>query len=380
MTTRIILVRHGQSTYNALGLYQGSSDVSRLTTCGYRQAKQTGEWLKNQPIHTIYTSPLQRVLKTAHTLLDSLPIARRSLQTSQDLIEVDLPRWQGLPFQHVRECFPEEYLAWKQRPHEFSMEISDLTAIRRGNLVTLPKIERVYPALQLYGRAYRFWQKILPRHSGQTVLIVSHGGTNRALIHTALGISPEFYHRIQQSNCGVNVVEFADNSPDSGYLLASNLTACTGENLVSIAEKDGLRLLLIPACSESNPENLDRLLAGVNIDFCIAESSADCQRIASPLLRSRPRTIDLQVSDDDFPRIWHQSIERSFGQCRSSLTGVVIAQASAIQKQIGQVSGLPSDRYSRLRLLPNSITSLHYFHTDHPPVLQTLNFSPVLPL
>ncbi|HEY9710541.1 MAG TPA: histidine phosphatase family protein, partial [Oculatellaceae cyanobacterium] len=45
LATRVILVRHGQSTYNLLGLYQGSSDESVLTQQGRQAARLTGAFL-----------------------------------------------------------------------------------------------------------------------------------------------------------------------------------------------------------------------------------------------------------------------------------------------------------------------------------------------
>ena len=43
-----------------------------------------------------------------------------------------------------------------------------------------------------------FWQKVLSKHQGQTILIVAHGGTNRALINTAIGLQPD--NRLGSSN------------------------------------------------------------------------------------------------------------------------------------------------------------------------------------
>jgi probable phosphoglycerate mutase len=67
--TRVILVRHGESTYNALGLYQGSSDESVLTEAGCHTARQTGAFLRGLAIDAIYTSSLQRAQETAREML-----------------------------------------------------------------------------------------------------------------------------------------------------------------------------------------------------------------------------------------------------------------------------------------------------------------------
>ncbi|NJS16920.1 MAG: histidine phosphatase family protein [Nostocaceae cyanobacterium CSU_2_110] len=67
--TRVILLRHGQSTYNVLGLYQGSSDRSNLTELGRQQAILTGTFLKNIKFDAIYSSPLKRAQETAIEVL-----------------------------------------------------------------------------------------------------------------------------------------------------------------------------------------------------------------------------------------------------------------------------------------------------------------------
>ncbi|BAY41409.1 putative phosphoglycerate mutase (plasmid) [Nostoc sp. NIES-2111] len=207
--TRVILLRHGQSTFNALGLYQGCNDESVLTELGRKDARITGNFLKNIDFDAVYISSLKRAQETAKEILEVIPVKKNAIYISEKLRENHLPSWEGLAFQYVCETFPDVYKLWKQRPHEFWMEINNQT--------------RFYPALDLYQRVQEFWQEVLPRHVGQTLLIVAHGGTNRALISTALGISPEYYHLFQQSNCGISIVNFPDGLLTSGQLTMMNL-------------------------------------------------------------------------------------------------------------------------------------------------------------
>ncbi|MBE9019046.1 histidine phosphatase family protein, partial [Chroococcidiopsidales cyanobacterium LEGE 13417] len=121
--TRVILVRHGQSTYNALGLYQGSSDESVLTEVGRSDARLTGDFLKGVVFDAIYSSSLKRAQETAQEILRVIS-PHIQLRVTDKLRETDLPAWQGLAFQYVRENFAQEYRLWKQHPHEFWMEFS----------------------------------------------------------------------------------------------------------------------------------------------------------------------------------------------------------------------------------------------------------------
>jgi broad specificity phosphatase PhoE len=207
--TRVILLRHGESTFNALGLYQGSSDESVLTEAGRNDARITGEFLKEIAFDAVYISSLKRAQETAKEVLEVINVPSKAVFITDKLRENDMPSWEGLAFEYVREIFPEAYQLWKQHPHEFSMQVDAET--------------RFYPALNLYKRVKEFWQEVLPHNVGKTLLVVAHGGTNRALIGTALGISPEFYHCLQQSNCGISILHFPDALLGYGKLEAMNL-------------------------------------------------------------------------------------------------------------------------------------------------------------
>ena len=68
MATRVIIVRHGQSTYNAKKMIQGRCDKSVLTDKGISDAQQVGQALSGIKIDTFYCSPLQRAKQTAETI------------------------------------------------------------------------------------------------------------------------------------------------------------------------------------------------------------------------------------------------------------------------------------------------------------------------
>jgi len=66
------LVRHGESTWNALGLAQGHSDQPRLTRQGTRQARYVASQLRGRPIGAVYASDLRRAAATAAPLATAL--------------------------------------------------------------------------------------------------------------------------------------------------------------------------------------------------------------------------------------------------------------------------------------------------------------------
>ncbi|MEH2073883.1 MAG: histidine phosphatase family protein [Nostoc sp.] len=236
--TRVIIVRHGQSGYNTERRIQGRTDASTLTEKGRNDASLAGKALSNIVFNAIYSSPLQRAKHTAdiiHSELATHPEQSAVIQVSNLLLEIDLPLWEALLTSEVKQKFAEDYRTWHQRPDELRMLLNDAEGTREH-----------FPVLALYEQARQFWQETLSQHQGETILIVGHNGINRALISTALGISASRYHSIQQSNCGISVLNFAGGLGEPVQLESLNQTQHTGEALPSLRpDHQGVRLLLV---------------------------------------------------------------------------------------------------------------------------------------
>ncbi|MEA5511871.1 histidine phosphatase family protein [Crocosphaera sp. UHCC 0190] len=234
MATRVIIVRHGQSSYNAQKRIQGRSDESVVTEQGRQDAQNVGHTLSSLPIDAIYCSPLQRA-KTTAEIIQNCFIKAPSLSPSEQLKEIDLPLWENLHKQEVIAKFPTDYQCWKERPHEFKMVIASPEGQKDH-----------FPVISLYKQAQEFWQNLLAKHSGETILIVAHNGINRCLIMSAIGIPPSHYHRIQQSNCCINVLNFTGNWGETVQLESLNQTSHLGIPIPPTrAENNRLRLLFI---------------------------------------------------------------------------------------------------------------------------------------
>ncbi|MFB8796960.1 MAG: histidine phosphatase family protein [Microcoleus sp.] len=242
MTTRVILVRHGQSTYNLQRRIQGRLDKSILTEAGRTAARQVGDTLSSITFDAAYSSPLQRAKETAEIIVSRLTNPPQ-LQPTDQLMEIDLPLWEGMLRQDAIDQFPEAYRIWQQQPDKFAMKLPS----KEG------EIEH-FPVVALFANARFFWQELLSRHSSGTILVVAHNGINRALIATASEVSPAYYQSIQQSNCGISVINFGtspvsndEQKPKIAVQLESlNLTAHTGEIFPKPRDGNrGPRLLLV---------------------------------------------------------------------------------------------------------------------------------------
>lgn len=379
-TTRVILVRHGQSIYNEKGLYQGCCDDSYLTEKGRLTAYQTGICLSSIPLDVVYSSPLQRARETASEVLSAIATiadTRPELHIDQNLKEIDLPAWNGLSFKYVREELAEDYRCWRERPHEFQMatEVEDNLPV--GNSIVALVKPRNFPVQNLYQQAQKFWDDILPKYAGKTILVITHGGTIKALISTAIGMKCQDFHTLQQSNCGISILGFGVDE-NHAALEAMNLTNHLGEILPKLKEgKQGLRLLLVPADSRNDvyTNSIARIIEQSPLNFCLHSEGINSAQMAEKLIQSHPNpTVQLSISTEKFMQTWHQTISGRSHQNSSLCTGLVVAETSEIRAALNQVLGLPIQQES-LQVQPGTINILHYPASAKHPVLQTMNLS-----
>lgn len=152
MTARILLIRHGQSTWNAEGRWQGTEDPP-LSTLGVRQARQASTALGSFDL--VAASHLERASVTATIIADELGIG--PVVTEPDLAERYAGEFQGLTRAEIEQRFPG-YLAEGRKPPSYEPEDS--------------VIERVVPALARIAAQVG---------DDGTALVVSHGGVVYAL-------------------------------------------------------------------------------------------------------------------------------------------------------------------------------------------------------
>jgi len=234
LTTRVIIVRHGQSTFNALKMIQGRCDESVITEKGIKDAQIVGQTLSKINFSAIYCSPLQRARKTAEIIRENLENPP-NLQPLEQLLEIDLPLWEKRKKAEVKVEFAQEYQIWHENPEQFKMILQ-----------TPQGAKEHYPILALYQQAQEFWQTILEQHNGQTILVVAHNGINRCLIMSAVGVPPSHYQAIQQSNCCINVLNFSGKYGDPVQIESLNQTSHLGDAIPSYRPShQGIRLLLV---------------------------------------------------------------------------------------------------------------------------------------
>ncbi|KAH0668195.1 hypothetical protein KY285_029401 [Solanum tuberosum] len=186
---RVVLVRHGQSTWNAEGRIQGSSDFSVLTSKGESQAETSRQMLIDDSFDICFSSPLRRSKRTAEIIWGA---REEEIITDSDMREIDLYSFQGLLKHEGKAKYGEAFRQWQ---------------IDAPNFI----IDGHYPVRELWARAKSCWDKILV-HESKSVLVVAHNAVNQALVATAIGLGTEYFRILLQSNCGVSVLDFTPQS------------------------------------------------------------------------------------------------------------------------------------------------------------------------
>ena len=364
--TCVWFLRHGASTFNFQHRCQGCSDESELTPQGREEARLSGERLASEGIRALLTSPLRRCAETAEELLKKVRAQNCDVisETDSRLREIELYCWEGLPLKEIRSRFREQYDEWRLRPESFRLQLTDT--------------EEQYPVRNLYERVLSLWDHLLWHHAGRTIVLVTHGGTIRALISTALGLGAEHFHDFQQSNCGISRIRFMNASVPARLELLND-TAHLGQRLPKLKEgHQGIRLLLIPV-EEPNPEAVRHLaygLEGVVIDHLLAVGAA-ARSAANQFQNCRSDSCQMFSEITDANATVERALHRSSpGQlCHIAILG----PQATLRSVLGSQMGISLQAAESLSLRPFQITSVHCSRNGTPPVLQALNMLKPMP-
>ncbi len=187
----IFLCRHGRTDHNSNGIVQGYLEVE-LNEKGEEQSRRLARRFSDHDIDAIYSSPLVRSVQTARIVAEETGIDFKRLK---DLREVD----QGIYEGEEVEKMMEDMRAADVEDHNWTPEGGESMEDLR---------ERCMELLQM----------VREEHKGEKVLLVGHGGINKAIILAALGHSTRNFNRIKQDNCCVNRIVAHDRE---GWIIES---------------------------------------------------------------------------------------------------------------------------------------------------------------
>ncbi|MGC5077134.1 phosphoglyceromutase [Agrococcus sp. DT81.2] len=200
MTERtLILLRHGQSTWNEKNLFTGWVDV-RLTPKGEEEAKRGGELLRERDLlpDVLYTSLLTRAIQTANIALDAADRSWIPVTRSWRLNERHYGDLQGKDKAETLEQYGEDqFMLWRR---SFDTPPPPIAADNEYSQAGDPRyadIDGDVPATEclkdVIERFLPYWESTITDDldAGKTVLVTAHGNSLRALVKHLESISDD---------------------------------------------------------------------------------------------------------------------------------------------------------------------------------------------
>lgn len=205
--TTLVLVRHGATAHTAEKRFSGGLTGKNppLTDEGRDQVRATADWLAplGEAVDVVIASPLRRTHESAEILAARL---EAPVETDEAIAEVDFGTWEGLTFAEIGEHYPDDLSKW----------LGDLEFAAGGGESFRSVAERVLAARD----------RIVERHEGKTVVLVSHVTPIKVLVADALGAPLDALFRMELSAASVSVVSYFPDGRDGKT--AANLRLFNG--------------------------------------------------------------------------------------------------------------------------------------------------------
>lgn len=197
-TTEILIVRHGQTSWNVDRRIQGWRDIE-LNENGHSQAKALASFLAlqhqqpEQRIDAVYSSDLLRARQTAQAVVQSLTLPLRLME---GIRERNYGVLEGVPFDRMHEHDPETAKIWAERDPD--------GVIPNGETLR-----------QFHQRVTHSLQTVASDHPGQRVVVVTHGGAMDIIWRQATGTDLQAPRKALLLNASINRIGITAKPPES---------------------------------------------------------------------------------------------------------------------------------------------------------------------
>jgi probable phosphoglycerate mutase len=179
--TTLVVVRHGETAWNAVGRQQGQLDGT-LSERGIEQARVIADALAPERFDALYASDLGRAIETAAIVAERLHL---DVIPDPRLRERHLGVMQGLTIAEFAERFPEEHARFASGDPDY----------------VLPEGES---ARQRYERTVACAEDLAVSHPGEQLLLVAHGGVLNGYFRHAVGLPLETPRAFSLFNASIN--------------------------------------------------------------------------------------------------------------------------------------------------------------------------------
>lgn len=179
--TRLCIIRHGETAWNAEHRVQGQLDVP-LNAAGLAQAEAIARALAAEKFDAIYSSDLQRALQTAQPVAKKLKL---EIQKEKDLRERHYGIFQTLTYAEVKVRYAEDYARFERRDPDFAFRTGE--SLREFSVRSVNVISRIEK-----------------ENRGKNVAVFTHGGVLDELYRSIQGIPVSTPRDFAIPNCGIN--------------------------------------------------------------------------------------------------------------------------------------------------------------------------------
>lgn len=183
-SSRLLMVRHGESTWNHERRIQGQLDPP-LTERGRMQAREIADRLAGHEVVAMYCSDLRRVQQTARPIADAVGMEP---VTMVELREIGLGEWEGKTGDELEAEYPELWDEWTRRPSW------DLVPGGEGQTAFEQRVHRAIDT-------------IFEAHPVGDVLCVTHGGVVQVALSRVVGRSVDGIFPFLIENCSLSVFQ-----------------------------------------------------------------------------------------------------------------------------------------------------------------------------
>ncbi|MBM9536908.1 alpha-ribazole phosphatase [Desulfobulbus alkaliphilus] len=189
-TTKLYLIRHGETEQNKTGILMGSTDTP-LNDHGRMQAAALGGRINGMAVDAIFSSPLQRALETATLVFGQ----QTSIITDTSIQEFHFGEWEGMHFSEIARQYPDIWQLW--------LTDWEKTHIPGGE---------AFPAFK--ERVIGFVEETVHHNQGKHLAMVSHGGCIRSMLaHFFCDSISKGYWKFKVDNATLTEIEFMGTLP-----------------------------------------------------------------------------------------------------------------------------------------------------------------------
>jgi len=186
--TRIVAIRHGETTWNADGRLQGQLDIP-LNAVGRAQASRLADALRDEGLSAVVASDLGRAWQTARALADPLSLP---LTAEPGLRERGFGIFEGLTRDEAASRWPAAHERWHRREPDYAP----------------PGAESL---VEFSARCLAAAEAAAQAHAGSAIALVCHGGVLDCLYRAATGQALDAPRTWQLGNAGINRLLYTDS-------------------------------------------------------------------------------------------------------------------------------------------------------------------------